>query len=69
MPLDIRANSMDFVDNVTGDCGHDGDGLHESQYNVETSVLSELLTPIVISLEVAKNQYMMTPMKDEYNPN
>lgn len=28
-----------------------------------------LLTPIVISLDVAKNQYIKTPMNEEYKPN
>lgn len=27
-----------------------------------------LLTPMVISLDVAKNQYIKTPMKEEYRP-
>ena len=29
----------------------------------------EVLTPIVISLDVAKNQYIKTPMNEEYRPN
>ena len=28
-----------------------------------------LLTPMVISLDVAKNQYIKTPMNEEYRPN
>ena len=31
--------------------------------------VSYLLTPMVISLEVAKNQYIKTPMNEEYRPN
>ena len=29
----------------------------------------DLLTPIVISLDVAKNQYIKTPMNEVYKPN
>jgi hypothetical protein len=39
-------------------------------YNQESSERGSdvQLTPMVMSLDVAKNQYIKTPMKEEYNP-
>ena len=38
-----------------------------AKHHRETALV--LLTPIVISLDVAKNQYINTPMNEEYKPN
>lgn len=44
-------------------------GCFRSQHSPKIQGEEGYRTPIVISFEVAKNQYIRTPMKEEYKPN
>ena len=63
---DLGVGLLELDEEVPNECGHDSDGLRVSREEVEASWG---LTPMVMSFDVAKNQYTRRPMKDEYKPN